>query len=280
MPLSEEGVIFGRIRALDLPELPAEFGATTLEAERRFFHYRPLIVSNDPDANHRMPSIWDHVRHRQNTMVEEFSNCFVFGSNFVVDAEQNVYFDSLNFRRGGFEFYNRVIRGASPAPMPECVFADGGLTIHWPKDVMQAAVSIDDPVYLLTPIEPDNWGRWIRQVLPRLHYVKQLDPNYRILLRCAASWQTRFLQFCDIDPSRIIEHDPFKLYKIRSLKMFRHSSVDLTVSCNDMDFYQSIARKYRKIGGQKKMYSCLDEASRRNTNITECWKTRTSSLKN
>ncbi len=245
MSSNEERVIFGRIPDLDRHELQAEFGATTLESERRFFHYRPQIVSNDPDANHSTPAVWEHVRFRQNMLIQEFSNCFVFGSNFIVDAEQNVFFDSLKFRRSGFEFYSRALRGASPASMPECLFADGGMNVSWPKDAMREAIDIDEPVYLLTPIEPDNWGRWIRLVLPRLEYVKRLDPARKILLKCPSKWQKEFLAFCNIDPANVIDHDPTRIYHIRNLKMFRHNSVDLTVSFNDFERYGNIAERFR-----------------------------------
>ncbi|WP_374545790.1 DUF563 domain-containing protein [Rhodoblastus sp.] len=249
MELTDERVIFGRVSDLDQVEAPSPLGSIILEEEQRFFQYHPVIVSNDVDANYEMPAIWDHVRYRHSTVIRHIRDCLVFGSNFVVDSEQNTFCDELSFRRGAFEFYNVFIRGLAPGNLPECIFSDGGLSLRWSSDPMQKAICIDEPVYLLTPIEHDNWGRWICQVLPRLEYVKRLDPDYKILIRCSASWQRQFLQFCEIDLSRVIEQDPTKIYKIKTLKSFQHNAVDFTVSLKEMDLYKKISSRFRKKDG-------------------------------
>jgi capsular polysaccharide biosynthesis protein len=257
---------FGRISDLDRFERPSESGSILLEDERRFFQYRPVVVSNDPVARHQTPEIWNHVRYRHSTLIQEIGDCFVFGSNFVVDQGGNIFCDEMRFRRGAFEFYRGFIRGLSP-DLPECVFSEGGLFLDWRRDALRNAIAIESPVYLLTPIEQDNWGRWLCQVLPRLEHIKQFDPDYRILIRCGAPWQRRFLQFCGVDPARIIEHDPGKIYRIRQLKMFRHSAVDFTASIKEMDIYARIAARFRKTGqSAKNIFLSRRNASLRNKN--------------
>ncbi len=101
--------------------------------------------------------------------------------------------------------------------------------------------SITEPVFLATPLEPDNWGRWLATVLPKCAQFKELGNGRKFFCRASHPWQWDLLQLLGIKEAQVLEHDPGKTYFCRDAQTVEYSSAELSVSEAEKQVYADLA---------------------------------------
>jgi hypothetical protein len=221
-------------------------GATLVEATTPFFHYDPVFVESGV-ADLAMPApspSWNKVRDRHSTYVRVTKDATVFGPNYVVDLNGRCYSESLDFRQGALEYYNKTMRHSHGADGPDVVFMGDGADIIWSDSSQEKIVDLGEPVILVTPFEINNWGRWVSHVIPKLMHISELGLTGKLLVRSQSPWQSRLLEIFGFGPDRIIPHDPNITYRSPSVTSFQHSSADFTVSPKELRDYDCIRSRF------------------------------------
>ncbi|HWE98396.1 MAG TPA: glycosyltransferase 61 family protein [Caulobacteraceae bacterium] len=221
-----------------------------IEGEEDFFHYDPVFVAFAGGAVYPPSPSWNQLRQRHATTFTTLYGAVVFGPNFVGDRDGRCYCDSHLFRRGHFDFFNSSFRAVYPGPHPDAHVdeADDAAIVTWSEAALEQIIDIDEPVTLLTPIEPDNWARWVVQVAPKIALARRLNPGQKLFVRAEKPWQLAFLEKMGVGPGEIINHDPRRSYRFRRLSFFQHSASDLTVSRAERRVLRQFAGECRRAG--------------------------------
>jgi capsular polysaccharide biosynthesis protein len=103
-------------------------------------------------------------------------------------------------------------------------------------------------VFLATPIEADNWGRWMVSGIPALHHWRQHAQDKVLFCRCNAAWQKEIMRFLDIDPEAVMAHDVTRPYFCHSLQTLQYSQADFAVSDNEKALFQELADRCMRTG--------------------------------
>ncbi len=156
--------------------------------------------------------------------------------NFEAQARPEQYvrfYDSDNYRH--------IFKGAKPTLGRD---GEDGYTVSFEAVADGDVVQLEGPVFLATPIEPDNWGRWLSTVVPKVfRYVQSGRPRHPMLCRSAKTWQKRLLEFLGADLDRVIEHDPGRTYACPRVLTTTYSAADITPTASEMDVFRDIARQ-------------------------------------
>lgn len=105
---------------------------------------------------------------------------------------------------------------------------------------------VAEPVFLATPLEPDNWGRWIATTVPKTAQFKGSGAGRKFLCRAAHPWQRNFLQLLGIQDSQLMNHDPGKTYFCRDAVTVEYSVTNMSVSDSEKQIYAELAEKCRR----------------------------------
>lgn len=235
-PLSSTVKNISRIDAVD--------GSKCLEEEVNFFCYDPVFIEDLSGRAHPPSHTWNNVRQQHSTYIRTVRNARVFGANYVVDTSGRCFGESLLFRKGGFEFYENVLKRFYPGNHPRLEFQNDLVEIRFANIDPNAIQKITEPAYLLTPFEPDNWARWLCHVLPSVERYKENGGNGQLLVRASTGWQLRFLELLGIPKSRIINHDPGQIYQCTDLTFFQRSASDFTISRAERNIFRDISSRF------------------------------------
>ncbi len=174
----------------------------------------------------------------------------LFGPNHLVDERGGWTLEAEARPEQYVAFYNlpayrHILKGAKPTVGRTA--EDDGFTINFEAVADEDVIHLDRPVFLATPIEPDNWGRWLSTVVPKVwQYTARGKPaRDPILCRCSKPWQKHLLHFLGADPGRVIDHDPGRTYVCSHVETATYSAADLTPSAAEMEIYRAIAQRCR-----------------------------------
>lgn len=106
--------------------------------------------------------------------------------------------------------------------------------------------SITEPVFFATPLEPDNWGRWIATVLPKCAQFRTFGSGRKFFCRSAHPWQRNLLQLMGIDEAQVLAHDPGKTYFCRDALTVEYSAIAMSVSEAEKQVYADLADACRR----------------------------------
>ena len=212
-----------------------------IEASQTWVQPKPYFV--DDQSGNGTPE-WlmkAHAYTKHATVFVSRKNVLLFGSNHVIDCDGRWQCESDNFAQQYIDFYqSKTFSHFFPGDKPS--FSRDGSQLWLNCELITASNIhiLKEEVYLATPHEPDNWGRWISTVIPKLVYYKNNGLNCRILLRCEKKWQHALLDELEIPRDRIISHDPGRVYFCMSLLTLCYSATDLTPSLNESKIYGRI----------------------------------------
>ena len=103
-------------------------------------------------------------------------------------------------------------------------------------------IHIDEPVFLATSLEPDNWGRWIATVVPKaISFLKQ-NLDRKFFCRMKHPWQRTVLNELGLSDEVLLDHDPGRTYFCHDLMTIRHYGLSITVSNQERNAYAAIAK--------------------------------------
>jgi capsular polysaccharide biosynthesis protein len=91
-------------------------------------------------------------------------------------------------------------------------------------------------------LEPDNWGRWIVTVAPKIMHYKKHGAGRKFFCQTKLPWQRNFLNLFGVTDDVILEHHPGRTYICKDVMTVEHSDVNMTISENErMMFFEMIA---------------------------------------
>ncbi len=100
---------------------------------------------------------------------------------------------------------------------------------------------IDEPVFLGTPLEPDNWGRWLITAVPKVYQFQEFGRGRKFLCRVSLPWQRSLLRLLGISDRQIIDHDPGQTYFCRDVMTVDYSVTNMTVSAQERSIFLNMA---------------------------------------
>jgi hypothetical protein len=174
-----------------------------------------------------------------------YQDVFLFGPNLIFDASGRIACEFRVDCRQFLEYANSdYFRGQFPGHGPRIEILNEGINLIASGLRSDEIVEIREPVFLATPVEPANWGRWILTVAPKVAKWKRTRAeNERLLCYADASWQRKFLNFFGIDDDRLTPHSPGQLHFCRKLHTIEYSNAALSVSARERGFFLSLAKK-------------------------------------
>ncbi len=104
-----------------------------------------------------------------------------------------------------------------------------------------ALTELDEPVFLATPLEPDNWARWIATVIPKSGQFKVYGNGRRFFCRAGHPWQLALLRFLGIGEEELLEHNPGISFLCRDVMTTDYSITNMTISTMEQAIFQKLA---------------------------------------
>jgi hypothetical protein len=175
------------------------------------------------------------------------SDVLLFGSNHLVSSSGLWSCESRAFKRVFMEF----VTGANfshfyPGVKPGIELEGDEIVIDCESLARDDVDSITEPVFLATPLEPDNWGRWIATTLPKGAQFRAFGNGRKFFCRAAYPWQRDLLRLLGIEEAQTLEHDPGKTYFCRDALTVEQSATDMMVSEAEKQVYADLADACRQ----------------------------------
>ena len=116
-----------------------------------------------------------------------------------------------------------------PGPRPRLTSTGSNRTIDFTQ-VASAIRHLDEKLFLATPLEPSNWGRWISTVISKVDHFRQLGQGRRLLCVASLPWQQALLKRLGIEQHELLTHDPGQIYRCDDLASVEYNVTNMTVS--------------------------------------------------
>jgi hypothetical protein len=192
----------------------------------------------------------------------------VFAQNSTLDVGGTWGCETQRFRTQFMAAFARAGYAAMyPGAKPDIRQVDGAWRLSVDNLKPDDVERIDEPVFLATPLEPDNWGRWVATVMPKAMSFLRLADGSRFFCRIARPWQKTVLNDLGITDDRILGHDPGRTYLCRDIATIRYSATSMTVSAEERLIYAGLAERWRPAmalpAGEKLFVSRLSRSLRR-----------------
>jgi hypothetical protein len=215
--------------------------AFLIEPPKRTVHASPVFVLDHSDQGVPRCGMWGLPRDVHGTYLLSRSDCLLMGGNLLIERSGAWYCESLLHRSHLVAFFGTdTFDAVFPGPKPRLTVEDTNARVDLSHLGDGDISRIDEPVFLATAAEPDNWGRWIVQVIPRLAWFKQHGHRHKLLCRAAHGWQHALLRYFGVTDALIV-HDPGRAHWCRDIAMLQDSSADGTVTDRDRALFMRIA---------------------------------------
>ncbi len=132
-----------------------------------------------------------------------------------------------------------VYRAMLPGPKPS-IIGEGPPYRLVVQEIADQIEVLDTPLFLATPLEPTNWGRWIATVVPKAADFAAHGAGRNLLCYTALPWQRAFLTWLGVDETRIVPHDPGRTYLCRDLMSVEYSVTNMTISPRELGLYGAL----------------------------------------
>jgi Glycosyltransferase 61 len=224
---------------------PSDGTLTVIEAPKVVEQLRPpefvcnLSGKTIPD--------WDMGDHIHGSYLVSRPDVLLFGANHLVSQSGLWSCETRTFKRRFMELaahpgFSHVYPGVKPG-----IEFEGDEIVLDCNTLSQDDVdSITEPVFLATPLEPDNWARWIATTLPKCAQFKVFGNGRKFFCRAAYPWQRDLLHLLGIEEAQVLEHDPGKTYFCRDALTVEYSVANLTVSDAEKQLYADLADACRR----------------------------------
>ncbi len=216
----------------------------TLEPEVDWFHTPPDFVTN---LSGKLIGDWIVQRQRRPaTYLCKDDNVILFAQNSTLDKNGVWACESQLFRTQFLRSYLQPAYQANhPGPKPNLTEIDKSWSLSLENLINQDVEVIDEPVFLATPLEPDNWGRWIATVVTKTNLFHGFGSSRKFLCRVGPVWQRALLNDLGISNDRIMVHEPGRTYFCRDLMTVRYSATSMVNSNLSKSIYSQISAERR-----------------------------------
>jgi hypothetical protein len=215
-------------------------GAVELEAAEQWQQPEPAFILN---LSGQPTSTWfqkDQIVHA--TYFRRFPDSVLFGPNHIINSNGEWYCEAYTQMRQYTDYFmTESFDNIFPGAKPQIIKRGSDIYCTLRNLNFSDIEFIDEPIFLATPLEPDNWGRWIASVIPKIMFYKKQVNGRKIMCRLGAAWQEDIFQTLGVDCTKIIRHDPGKTYFCSDLATTHYSDTDMHVSKLERPVYAEIA---------------------------------------
>ena len=167
----------------------------------------------------------------------------LFAQNSTLDADGTWACEAHAFRTQFMKaFSNASYQALYPGLKPTLKQSDGVWHLSIDNLDDDDVIHINEPVFLATPLEPDNWGRWIATVVPKAVLFLQQKYNRKFFCRMKHPWQRAVLNELGLSDEVLLDHNPGRTYFCDDLMTIRHLGLSITVSNQERNMYAAIAK--------------------------------------
>ncbi|ORW33326.1 hypothetical protein AWB91_09405 [Mycobacterium paraense] len=233
----------GRFPLRDWP--PSDGTLTVIEAPKVEQLRPPEFVCNLSDKT--IPD-WVITRAQiHGSYLVSRADVLLFGPNHLVSQSGLWSCETRTFKRQFMELVRaKWFSHFHPGAKPGIDFEGDEIVLDCNTLSQYDVDSITEPVFLATPLEPDNWGRWIATTLPKCAQFKEFGNGRKFFCRAAHPWQRDLLHLMGIDEAQVLEHDPGKTYICRDALTVEYSATNMTVSEAEKQVYADLADACRR----------------------------------
>ncbi len=210
-------------------------GETVIEAARLVPRTMPVFVIDQSATmpEFRLPDVQDI----HGTLHAERKDVLLFGPSIQVSGD-TWWCESRAF---GEQFIDMVTsRGYEttfPGPKPRVSNIDGNRIIDF-APIIDDIEDLEERVFLATPLEPHNWGRWISTVVCKIEHFRRLGQDRRLLCVATLSWQRELLARLGVRNDELLPHDAGRTYRCRDLAGIEYNVTNMTVSAMERTRFQ------------------------------------------
>jgi hypothetical protein len=181
--------------------------------------------------------------HLHGSVLVRRHNSLLFGPSHLVNQEFWWSCESQAEKQQYLEFmlapfYSAIWGGVRPG-----IRIESSRTYIDLEPVKDAITVINEPVFLATPAEPSNWGRWVTTVIPRVNQFREFRSHRKLLCCIRSRWQRDFLRHLGVGDAEIIAHDPGKTYLLKDVLTVEYDISNLTVSLSERAIHLGVARR-------------------------------------
>jgi hypothetical protein len=236
--------------AVSLADYPPSAGLLSLLEEPKIVQQRPpAFVGNL--SGREFPAWFNAQQDIHGSYLVRRENVLLFGPNHLVSGHGLWSCESRSFKRQfidmlDFPSYNMIF----PGPKPVIEFKEEKFVVSTSNLSPELVERIDEPIFLATPLEPDNWGRWIATVAPKAMQHALHGAGRRFFCRLVKPWQRAFLNTFGLSDEMILDHDPGRTYICSDVMTVEYSVTNMTISAQEREGFLKIAAKYKKPEGQ------------------------------
>jgi hypothetical protein len=220
------------------------------DADRITPSEKPEIVAR------RMPEFWLDLsgKNIQNALgptqdihgsnIVQRQGVLLFGPNLQVDAAGRWACESRAFTAQFLDaFVTDSFQTMFPGPKPTLLREDGKFSLYL-GDLDQTRVQIiEEPVFLATPLEPSNWGRWVATVLPKLSQFKLYGKGRKLFCYTRLEWQRALFMRFGLSADMILYHDPGCTYFCKDLMTVDYNVTNMTISRSEKVIFAGIVEE-------------------------------------
>jgi len=193
-------------------------------------------------------------------------NALLFGPNHLVTRNGNWSCESRKYKNQFLKYFQApFFNNIYPGPKPK-VFYEGNERLLRTVELGDADIAlIDRQIFLATPLEVSNWGRWLVTVVPKV--AQYIEHGRGRLFCCFAQnvWQKKFLKLLGVDEGMILQHDPGRTYVCDDVMTVEYSETNMSISTLERANYFDIIIKNRiKMPVRRKLFVSRMSRSRRN----------------
>jgi hypothetical protein len=200
---------------------------------------QPEFIVNQPEGDNSWRSL-DYDLHSSDLV--ERPNVLLFGQNHLVSADGNWSCETQSFKLQYLEALTHPSYGEIfPGQKPLVDVREGKALLSLEKFDTSTIQHISAPVFLATPLEPDNWGRWMVTVVTKVFWYRRFGQGRRFLCRSGKPWQMGVLNHLGISPDEILPHEPGRVYFCNDLMTINYSVTNMTISEIEKGIFQDIA---------------------------------------
>lgn len=192
-------------------------------------------------------------RTRHGTQRARFGPVLVYGSHHfqaVVDAEGRMALQETAPERVAFRLRRHL---ANPPPQIEQVPRLAPGDPPWIDLSGARPVTVEEEVFFASPIEPDNWGMWLLNLLPSVADWQARGARERLLCWVYYKWQRALLLALGVPEARLLAQEQWRPYAVPGLTMHRYTEVDLVPTPGDKAVFHEVAERFGPAapGGEK-----------------------------
>jgi capsular polysaccharide biosynthesis protein len=247
----------GPVRLHHQPFSPAEM----IQSQEAWQQPPPALIVQTSDAN---PIAWSPLAtaYRKHAIYSiDRHDVLLFGPNHLADGDGNWSLEAEGFPGQYIDFYNsKPFQHIFSGPKPHLLRIGDGREVELDASRLHRNdyLIVDNPVFLATSVEPDNWGRWLSTVIPKAIHFRRTEAgsDRSFFCCCNKTWQTVLLRSLGIEDHRLLFHDPGRTYVCRDLRTLTYSAADLTPTAFEQEIYRGLRQSFgqRVDTGQKRIF--------------------------